>query len=440
MGAPKLIEAALDERVVIFGSLPPGGRDIDIVAPAEQVAAIERALRAEGFRRVGGSLIRFSACDAEAVELVPVSSWGLPPAAARELFEAAIPLEGHTYLCRPAAADAMLIAARRLNRERPAEPAKAAWRFAAAREEHRGAIESARRRAGAWGVEGALGALELGEAKLALLPRGLGLYGERRQRGSGPLRSLAGVARQLAPARPRRGGLIALSGLDGSGKSTQAEALARTLSRLGFDARVEWISMANPRWLSRVLALPRLLLRGPASRRRRSTPSAAAELNERNQVLARWGPEPVRDAVLDDPRLTMAWSLVVALRVALRTGLVLRSEIWRGRVVVCDRYALDAWTYMRYHFPAAPTLRPQLALITLLSPRPLRAYVLLVDPRIATGRKPDFDAPENERRRTYYEEVIDRLGVTRLDGSRPPGEICARIAAEALEALASPRR
>lgn len=435
MDAAELIDELIEDRVVVFGSLPPRGRDIDVVARPAELEALDRGLRAAGFGALGGSLVRFRNCGVEAVELEPISDWGLPSAAAAELFDSAIPLPGRTLLCRPAPAQAMLIAARRLLRERGSRPGKAARYFAAAREEDADALTAARERAGDWGVAPALEALRSG-SQLARSSRVAGLVAARRRSGSGRLRTIAHIVRQGAPRRPRRGALIALSGLDGSGKSTQANALAEVLCRLGFDARVAWVPMGKGPWLDRLDSALRPLVRPLVALRARVSGASGAAPRPASTAPDATSHGPEREPFLHmSPTLTTLWSTAVALRLALRTGIVLRTEIWRGRVIVCDRYVLDAWTYLRFHYLAAPSLLIQGELVRRLSPRPLRAYALVVAPETATRRKAEYDVDENARRSALYEESMQRLGVEPIDGTLPREEICARIASEVCAAL-----
>ena len=64
--------------VLVFGSLPPEGRDLDLlVRPAEERALAE-GLGREGFVRDGRLFARFRDCSAEVVELVPAADWRLP--------------------------------------------------------------------------------------------------------------------------------------------------------------------------------------------------------------------------------------------------------------------------------------------------------------------------------------------------------------------------
>lgn len=78
-----------------------------------------------------------------------------------------------------------------------------------------------------------------------------------------------------APVAQRRWGgggvLVTLSGLDGSGKSTQAAALASSLDALGHSVEVVWTNLGATRLLAAVAAPARAVLRaagrGPAAPR-----------------------------------------------------------------------------------------------------------------------------------------------------------------------------
>ena len=429
MDAPELIDGLVADRVVVFGSLPPAGRDIDIVAREPELRAIDAGLRAAGFISICGSLLRFSNCSVEAVELVPLSDWSLQPEASAALFDGAIPLDGLPKVCRPAPVHGMLIAGRRLARER-GRGGKAAGHFSKALAEDPNAAALAAEQAAGWGVARALAALRAGHRRLGTLGR-LGALYEERRRGRGRLNSIAWALRRRLPTRPRRGGLIALSGLDGSGKSTQSAALAATLERLDYETRVLWVPMRNGPWLDRLAAIVKAVLgpilepRARAGRPPRAPDQPSAEAPDRGSGAG--GDDPVS---IKGPVMTMVWSVVVTLRFAIRAGIVFRSEIWRGRVVICDRYLIDAWTYMRDNYQRAPSLRVQFALIRFLAPRPVRSFALIVDPVTASSRKPEYNPAQNARRSAYYDESIERLGAERIDGTLPREQICARIASE----------
>ncbi|MFC1545431.1 dTMP kinase [Gemmatimonadota bacterium] len=105
------------------------------------------------------------------------------------------------------------------------------------------------------------------------------------------------------------GTFITLEGVDGSGKSTQAEALSAALKNAGFSV---------------------LLSREPGG-----TPEA----------------ERIRDILLDREIENMAWSTEVLLYLASRAehvAMLLRPALERGEVVVCDRFLDSTLAYQAF--------------------------------------------------------------------------------------------
>ena len=177
------------------------------------------------------------------MDLVPASALNLPTAEMQALFAHAVPLEGLRNLLQPSPEHQLLILARRVD---------ARGRVLA--ERHLGRLEqiliqdprawhNAYRRSATWGVRDAL---------VLLQPRGLD--------GAGPDPPSAArigefshtvkwsVRRVLSHAKSGyriRGHVISFSGLDGAGKSSQAEALRETLEQLGFDPVVRWTKLAS---------------------------------------------------------------------------------------------------------------------------------------------------------------------------------------------------
>jgi thymidylate kinase len=224
--------------------------------------------------------------------------------------------------------------------------------------------------------------------------------------------------------RRRAGALVALSGLDGSGKSTQAEALARALAEHGQAAalvwtRLEWTTL----WegggaLERLAAPAKLVLRARERKR---------------QAAREWWSPPEGGAAAGvrerSPLVNGAWVLVVAVVHALAQRRSVAARLRAGELVVCDRYTLDAAVQLRRRYGPRRRFRLQTQAMHLLSPRPRLAYFLDVDPALALARKRDaFDEPELRAQRELYLQEHAALGVVRLDGSATPAALSALIA------------
>lgn len=206
-----LIDDALPERALVFGSVPPAARDLDLVVPPAANDAVAGALEGAGFSCRRGVWALFRGCAVAAVELLPPARLGLPEPEVAVAFAEARPLAGRTRLAEPAPHHVLAILARRLAHARRLEP------------KHRARVERAvRDDPAAWdGAGRAVGGD--GAAALARLRR---LVEGRR------------VAPRLRLRRPRPVRVLAVTAPDTDRAAFHARALADGLDRLGYDAAV----------------------------------------------------------------------------------------------------------------------------------------------------------------------------------------------------------
>lgn len=424
MSAAELIDEAVEGRVLVVGSLPPRGRDLDLLARPAEREAIVAALSRAGFRGRGGDWVRFAGCSAEVVDLNPAAEWHLPSAEVEALLSEAVPLDGADHLARPAPHHALLIVARRWAASGGRLDAKLQGRLERALAEDPQAWSRAQPRAAAWGVQRDL-------QRLAAAQRDGGRPGTDGG-GQGEAGAWASVRGRLAAlravARPS-GSVVALSGLDGAGKSTQAQALRDALQRCGFDATIEWSRIGYNEGFWRLVvpvktllaSLLRLLGRGGTG-----LPSSSAETSP--------AADPVKAMRQRNELATQLWALVVALDNIVAHRRQIQRHLVRGRVVICDRYELDSIVSLRYQF-GRRRFGVQRRLLGLLLPCPLRAYLLDVAAQTAFQRKGEHDLESLDAHATLYRDEQARLGVRQLDGERPPEELCATIASDVWDAL-----
>jgi thymidylate kinase len=406
MDTVELIDIATPEPVLVIGSLPPGGRDLDLLVHPAAETALAEALAANGFHAQGRVWALFADCTAHVVELIPASTLGLDGVQLDQLFADAQALERWPSLRSPAPHHRLLLLARSVaaqgrlqtvQRKTAEEADDATW-------------DRARDAAPAWRADTALQELE--GALRGRAPR------------SWPARFALARLRWYRP-----GAVVALSGLDGSGKSTQAEGLDQALSMLGYRTVRVWTSLPAHPGLELVAAPARALLGA-----RRETPAG-----EEDRAAA--GEDDDRLTRLRESRrlLHLAWVTYVAALNAWWQARAVRPQLLRGRIVICDRYTLDSVVNLRYRYGERSRYRAQRALISLLSPRPLRAYLLQVSPDVAYARNQEFTRRQVEFRARLYHEEHGELAVTCLDGERTSNELCAQIALEVWSALSLQR-
>ena len=425
----RLVDAAAGDRMLVIGSPPPEGRDLDLLARDPELRVVEAALDEAGFLRRGLHAVRFADGNVAVVELTPARHWRLSDEETDALFADARPLPGFERLVYPSAHHLLLMLAFDLVAEGSLRE-KHRRRIDAALEEEPDAWARARGRAGAWGGEEQLDVLErwhasgaepsLGERRSVLVAR-------FRMQGVNAKRANARAARELV-SKPRLGAVVALSGLDGAGKSTQAELLVDTLDRLGHDAVAVWTRIAAEGWVwelrHRVGRVIRLLLR---LRGRGGT---------RAEVRASPGQQDDITALRESSTfLTQAWATFVALANVYAHQRAVARHVAQGRVVVCDRWVLDSVVHLRARFGEERAWRGQALLIRLLSPKPARAFLLDISAEVAQTRKQEDEPEWLARLERLYREEQPRLGVRRLDGTRPRDELAAEIAREVWDAL-----
>jgi thymidylate kinase len=402
-----IIEGAANGQVLVVGSLPPAGRDWDLFIHDPDRQAIEAQLHANGFIAIHGRWVRPSSDRPDVVELLDRAQWRLPEHEARRLFTDAVALDGRVRLCVPSASDRLLILARKLPRTPGFLEEKQRERVRAALSEDPVAFAKARERAPAWGVVRELRRLQA-----------------RHER---PAR--AGW-RPPFLRRPRRGAIIALSGLDGVGKSTQAQALGASLAALGYEPELVWTPIGQNSRLRRFASvLKRALSRLPVG------PLAGARGEAADSsILSRT--EPGAPSFGPSRMLaSYAWSAVTTLANGIAFRRAAHGTRTRGRVVIYDRYVLDTVVELRFRYAPEGRLHFQELLVRALAPGPDRAYFLDASPEVAHQRKPDWSLDQTRRRAALYRREHAALGVRRLDGARPANEISREILREVLDSL-----
>jgi thymidylate kinase len=444
--APKLVDAAVVGRVLVYGSLPPDGRDLDLLVREPEERAIGAGLAAAGFTRQGSEWVRFASCSADIVELASAASWELPAHDLDALFGEGLEIDGLRNVVRPSPHHTLLILARRIACGTGVLDVKRHMRLEQALVEDPNAWDRARERAPGWSTQVALEALRDAWRTGARIPVAR-RAAARRERHSAHADGTAALGARLAAAarrlpRPHRGTVVAFSGLDGAGKSSQAAALRETLERLGYDAivvrtRIAWDDLlwtiAGP--IKRLLTPPLHVLTALRPAQAASNRPVAHEQPEEGDLngLAHKRPAPrhpvtrVREA---SSLLTDLWTLMITLANASSQWKLMRRQLLRGGIVICDRYTLDSIVELRYSYGSERPFRGARAALSRLYPTPVRAYFLDVPPQAAFERKGEWGIQWLSEHRDLYLQECERLGVRPIDGEQPQADICAEIARE----------
>ncbi len=222
--------------------------------------------------------------------------------------------------------------------------------------------------------------------------------------------------------RSQPGLLVAISGVDGSGKSLHVERLRGAFETCDLRVKCIWARGASSKGVGTVLRAGKNVL-ASTSRDETPTPEAVAEAARAHGAAGRG--EAARFAErqrrLRHPIARWAFSVVYALDLAWPYVVRARAYVLTGHVTICDRYIYDALVDYALFTGTSPS-NPPLALNILraMVPRPRAAFVLDVDPAEALRRKPEEGGTAHlEAGRAMFLEIAEshRLDLMRADAS-----------------------
>ncbi len=228
--------------------------------------------------------------------------------------------------------------------------------------------------------------------------------------------------------RRRAGKLICFTGIDGSGKTTQAKMLMAGLIRGGFDVEYVW-GRGDVVWRRTLAAWGRRLLRRApdGSEVVDDTPT-----NYRHR----------KQALLKAPLLRWLWFVLSKAEHVWQIRRAVMPLLRRGEIVVCDRYLWDSTIDL------AVTFREQERWMhsrtnrfcRRLVPKPDAIFLIDISMEEALRRKDDIpDREYLELRMPFYRSLRDVPSVRVVDGTRPVEVIGATILNETLQLIGKER-
>ena len=207
--------------------------------------------------------------------------------------------------------------------------------------------------------------------------------------------------------------IIAFSGTDGAGKSTQITRLAEVLDASGRQTRVVWF---RPGYSSDVEAVKRGWRRLRGGRALKAGPSA-----ERSRILSR-------------PGVKRAWLAMALVDTWIQCAVKLRFWSISGEIVLCDRYLRDAELDLELEFPDL-VLEQWLPwrLLRAMCPKPDVRLLLLLPSEEAQRRcelkqEPFPPSPEaRQLREQAYQDLASHVDWTALDANQSLDDVHRRI-------------
>ena len=222
----------------------------------------------------------------------------------------------------------------------------------------------------------------------------------------------------------REGLVVALSGMDSAGKSTQRDLLVEALRRQGREPLCVWTRAGYTRRVERLKKLGQLL----SGKKKKA--------REQGEVSAKPGRYPRRASTIASPLKRRLWLTTAILDLLWVYAVQLRYWRARGRTVVCDRYLLDCLVDFRVNFPDDRVEERLLGrFLRRLAVRPHAAFCLLVsaDESLRRSRNKSRHHWETrevlDRRFEQYRAVGEELSVRMLDGELPGDQLASAIQA-----------
>jgi thymidylate kinase len=435
--AVSIVDAALDRTVLMTSAWPPAGRDLDLLCRERERAAVGAAFARAGLLGRGGlaprrvhteQWVMVHGAAALAVDLNPVARYGLPDEEVAVLYDEASPGPGER-IGVPAPRHRLLLAARRLVNGMPTPARLERTRSALGAEPD--ALRRARERAPAWGTGAALDVLEriLAGGPGPSLAERMHIRRELLAAHEHPMQAARYAVLAGRRRLPSHTSVIAISGLDGAGKSTQVRALEQTLTAAGVSAVVCWAPLGHSQMVRVVRRAAKRVLGGSGSGPR-ATPDAPPART--------WDANPATRQLRErSSAATQLWATYVAAMTAAGYRLTALRHAARGRVLIFDRHALDTTAQLEYFYGRGDALPVQAAIIRTLTPRAAWACFLDVPPGVALERKPlQYDSSELERMVTCYRRQARATRIPVMDGTEPIDVLHEQIATSAWRAIA----
>lgn len=209
--------------------------------------------------------------------------------------------------------------------------------------------------------------------------------------------------------------VICFHGVDGSGKTSQAERLVSRLNEAGSPAVYAWTGGRT-----RLTQIGRRLIKVPVADREEKPAAAQSAIRHRSSSRG------VRQMILRQPPVWMLGLQVALLEHTMTIRRRVVPHLSQGRIVVCDRYLYDAVVAAAGVVGAgSASVRRLLRLASFYPvPRPARAFLLEIPAEVALQRKNDIrDADALRKRIPLYRVAAEALEMQIVDATLPAEEV-----------------
>jgi len=210
------------------------------------------------------------------------------------------------------------------------------------------------------------------------------------------------------------GYLILLTGIDGSGKTTQAEILVENLKKDGFDVAYVWA-----RW-KQIITLPvTFLWKMRLKKVSNHKDSRAREVR------------PQKEKLLKNPVIRWLWLAIFLIDYGLQILIKVRLKRLYRSIIVSDRMFYDSIIDQSINLGSMQELllnNLESLLMRMIFPVPDIVIYIDCPPEIAFLRKPDVpDLEYLEERRKLYRLLADKYNWLKIDGALPVKKIASII-------------